>query len=325
MRQPPALAAAPDGASRPAAERWRPWLRATLLLTGLVVAVRLLAPQAEEVPASLTAILDAHPGWLVVAVGLAFLPYLAAALALQGAVPQRLPYRHLTQIQVAGAFATVIAPAGLATLALTARYLDRAGVPRAQAVAAVATARIATTAGHLLLLILLAPIALDHVTLNAPPPHWLLPATATATGIATILRRSPTARARTATLNAWIGDPLRQVAPNGPRAGLLAGGSMAISATRAMTLYACLLTLGAQAPLLVVIALFLTAEAAGMLTTSPAGLGVMDGIAITGLATLGVATATAIAAILLFRLLTFWTPIIPGALTLWRLHHHRLV
>lgn len=325
MHQPSAVAATPEAASRPAAERWRPWLRATLLLTGLVVAVRLLAPQAEEVPASLAAIGDAHPGWLAMAVGLAFLPYLAAALALQGAVPERLPYRHLTQIQVAGAFATVIAPAGLATMALTARYLDRAGVPRGQAVAAVATARIATTVGHLLLLLLLAPIGLDHVTLSAPPPQWLLPAVVTATGVATVVRSSPAVRARTATVCSWILDPLRQVAPNGPRTGLLATGSMAISATRAMTLYACLLALGGQTPLLAVVALFLTAEAAGMLTTSPAGLGVMDGVAITGLAAFGVATATAIAAILLFRLLTFWTPILPGALTLWRLRRHRLV
>ena len=325
MQRSNALAPASDAAPRPAAARWRPWLRAALLLTGLIVAVQLLAPQADEVPASLAAVLEARPGWLGAALVLALLPYLAAAIALQGAVPERLAYGHLAQVQVAGAFATVFAPAGMATMALTVRYLERAGVARGQAVAGVAVVRIATTVAHLLLLVLLAPVALDLVALSSPPTRWLVLGAITAGGLVIIVRRSAAVRARAVIATGRVLEPLRQVAPDGPRAGLLASGSLAISVTRAMALHACLLALGAQVPLLAVVTLFLTAEAAGMLTTSPAGLGVLDGIAVTGLVTSGVASATAIAAILLFRLLTFWGPLVPGALTFWHLRRHRRV
>lgn len=56
-------------------------------------------------------------------------------------------------------------------------------MPRGQAVAAVATARIAATVGHLLMLVLLAPIGLDHVAFSAPPPQWLVPAVVAAAGV----------------------------------------------------------------------------------------------------------------------------------------------
>ena len=312
---------ATDGRTDDGVPARRQWLHAVLLLTGLAVAVWLLAPQVHEVPAGLAALVDARPGWLALAVGIALLPFLAAALALQGAVPARLHYGHITQVQIAGAFATAIAPAGVAAMALTARYLARAGVPRDQALAAVAVVRIAATAAHVLLLALLAPIVLEHVVIVTPSVWWLAATAAVAGSLALLVRFVPALRARAATGWAKLARPLRQIAPDGPRVGLLVIGSVAISATRALTLYACLLAVGARPPLLAVVGLFLAAEAAGLLATTPAGLGVLDGIALAGLAAFGVAIPVAIAAVLLFRLLTFWAPMIPGALTLWRLRH----
>ncbi len=79
------------------------------------------------------------------------------------------------------------------------------------------------------------------------------------------------------------------------------------------TLYVCLFGVGAQVSLLDTAAVFLTGEILGGASPMPGGLGVLEGAFVAGLTAFGVATNQAVAGVLLYRLLTFWLPIIPGA------------
>lgn len=302
------------------------WLRSGLLVAGLSVAAWLLAPRIGELPAGLAAMLRADPGWLVAAVVFALLAYVAAAVALQGAVPTHLHPGRTAQLQLAAAFATLLAPAGLASLAVTERYLERAGVPRGQALGAVAVTRLATLVMHLAVLAVLAPTLMRQFAGGVVRGGSL----AIAAGVVTVVvvavvivssrRRASILRLRERAIRSF-----RELAPDRRRLGLLLGGSLGITAARALTLYACLRAVGAPYPLLAVVGLFLAAEAAGAAATTPAGLGVLDGVMLTGLVAFGTAPPRAIAAVLLFRLLTFWGPIVPGALALLDLRRRQLV
>ena len=50
----------------------------------------------------------------------------------------------------------------------------------------------------------------------------------------------------------------------------------------------------------------------GMAVPTPGGLGAVEAALTAGLSTIGVATAVAVPAVLLFRLVSFWAPILPG-------------
>ncbi len=302
------------------------WRRGVPLVLAIGVAAWLVAPQVGDLPAGFAAVVDARPGWLLLAVIAAVLPHVASAIALQGAVPARLCYLRTTQVQVAAASATAVTPAGIAGMAINARYLERTGVARDQALAAVAVARASAFVVHLLTLAALSPWLIDRLGVTVPTVGRLV---ATAAGIAvlvaTVAVACRAARIRAAQLLRRAERTVGQVAPDRGRLGLLLAGSFAISATRALTLYACMRALEGRAPLLAVAALFLAAEAAGAVATTPAGLGVLDAVTLTGLGAFGVVPASAIGAVVLFRLLTVWGPVVPGLLALRRLRRVRLL
>jgi glycosyltransferase 2 family protein len=315
-----ALTAACSGGPLSQGHRSRPLWRLGLVLIAGVAAVAMLAPRAGELPAGLAALTGANPGWSLMAATFAVMPYPGSAAALQGAVPSRLPLGPLLRVQVAGAFATAIAPAGLANLALTARYLACTGVSGGQAAAAVLVVRTTTTVLHLAILAAFTPTLVDHLDVAAVWPRR----TVTAIGIAAALVAAGALgtpiRQRTAKRLAAVSAALRPSVPTPTRFGLLTGGALAVTLTRAATMYACLRAMEVPVPLVATIGIFLAAEAAGAVAATPAGLGVLDGVLLTGLVTLGASAAPAIAAVLLFRLLTFWLPLIPGAVVFGRLH-----
>jgi tRNA A-37 threonylcarbamoyl transferase component Bud32 len=105
-----------------------------LLLLGGLFAVHLLLPQVGELRQTLDALSRARWSWLVAAM----VSYLAAGLALVGSAGPELALGRTTAVQLATSFANPLAPAGLGGAGLNARYLERAGLTRADAAAAVA-------------------------------------------------------------------------------------------------------------------------------------------------------------------------------------------
>jgi glycosyltransferase 2 family protein len=57
---------------------------------------------------------------------------------------------------------------------------------------------------------------------------------------------------------------------------------------------------------------FLTGNALGSAAPTPGGLGAVEGALSLGLTLAGLPAGTATSAVLMFRLLTFWLPVLPG-------------
>jgi uncharacterized protein (TIRG00374 family) len=79
-----------------------------------------------------------------------------------------------------------------------------------------------------------------------------------------------------------------------------------------MILACCLAAFGAHLPLISTVAVYLAGAAVASVSPTPGGLGAMEAALVAGLTAVGAPTGPAVAAVLAFRLLTFWLPILPG-------------
>src|SRR5207244_5430890 len=111
-------------------------------------AVHLLLPQVGHLQQTLDAVHHAQWFWLVGAAAAAAVTYFMAALAQMGAVRRRLRLLPMTAIQVACSFANRVTPAGTGGMGLNERYIEKQGVERPVAVAAVGLNVVAGAAVH---------------------------------------------------------------------------------------------------------------------------------------------------------------------------------
>src|SRR5690606_33833455 len=80
--------------------------------------------------------------------------------------------------------------------------------------------------------------------------------------------------------------------------------------------YACVRALGGDPSFAALAVVQMVGNAVGMAVPTPGGLGAVEAALTAGVTTIGVSTAVAVPSVLLFRLVSFWLPILPGYL-LW--------
>ena len=93
-------------------------------------------PQLADVTGVWSSIKQADWLWALWALLASALTFVAAAIGLMGAVPQRLPFPTTTAAQLAGSFVNRIVPARMGGMATNLRYLQKRGVDLAVATAA---------------------------------------------------------------------------------------------------------------------------------------------------------------------------------------------
>jgi uncharacterized protein (TIRG00374 family) len=124
----------------------------------------------------------------------------------------------------------------------------------------------------------------------------------------------------------WVGDRLSLLLGqlrdavahlvNRRRSAQLVLGSLGLTVAHVAVLFAILNALSAQPRLLDVAAAYLLATSAAALLPTPGGLGGLDACLGVLLYGAGVDTEIAVAAVLAYRLLTSWLPLLPSAVTL---------
>ena len=131
----------PPGAPRTVSVEPQPFehveLREVVMVAALALAVYLLIPQLADVTGVWSSIRQADWAWALWALGASVLTFVAAAIGLMGAVPQRLPLPTTTAAQLAGAFVNRIVPARMGGMATNLRYLQKRGVDLAVATASI--------------------------------------------------------------------------------------------------------------------------------------------------------------------------------------------
>jgi undecaprenyl-diphosphatase len=241
--------------------------------------------------------------------------YVAAALAQRGAVERRLPLRPLTLVQVACSFVNRVTPAGTGGLGLNERYLERAGLPRTSAVAAIGLNALAGAVVHALgVAVAIAALGRSGIG-GAPLPKGfgVLVAVVAAFTVAGIVLLSPLRRRIAGPMKRAAGDLVR-VLRRPLQATELFTGNIGVTLGNALALAACLAAFHAHADLLQVIVVYLGGSAVASVSPTPGALGALEAALVAGLTGVGVLAGPAVAGVLAFRLVTFWAPTVPGFL-----------
>ncbi|AOR30226.1 hypothetical protein BFF78_03355 [Streptomyces fodineus] len=289
---------------------WHAGVLFAVLLGGLYLARRHW-PALESGAGRLA---GADQGWLLLGATAAVGTWAASALAQQGAVVRRLPRPRLVAAQFAASAANHLLPAGLGAGAVNLRFLMRCGLPAGRSASALAVKATAGAAVRLALIALLAPACPGLLR----PPHLTPTTLAVALGGLVLLAALPAtpwwARCRRA-LSAVLAD-IRALHACPARAVALWGGSLAFAALHCLVLIAVTQAIELPLPPLQVALLYLAASSAAALLPTPGGLGSLDAALALALTVSGAPGSAAASAVLGYRLLTVWLPLLPGLLVL---------
>jgi uncharacterized protein (TIRG00374 family) len=302
--------------SVPIAELERIKMR-TLVTVGMAaVALWTLIPQVVGMGSVWGELRHANWWWAAAALALSALTYVGAAVALDGALREQLPLAPNIGVQMATSFVGVAAPGG--GLALTARFLQKRGLDTPSAVAAIGVDSVAGFIVHLTLTGLFVALAGSSGlrTFDLPSLGTIGLIAAGVVLVAAVSVAIPWSRSllMTRVLPATkrslgnIGEIARQ--PN--KMMELFGGSMTITMGYILALEVAVSAFGAGPAFTSVALVYLVGSAVSSVAPTPGGIGAVEATLIAGLTSAGMPSSTAVAAVILFRLATFWIPLLPG-------------
>jgi uncharacterized membrane protein YbhN (UPF0104 family) len=308
-----------------------PWQRASLrsaaaVVLSLAAVVAVLAGKWTLIGSGAGKLGSADGEWLSVGCLAAGMTWVCSAVAQQGAVVETLPPGRLLAAQFAASAANHVLPAGVGGNAVNLRFLVRRGLSPTRALAALAVRAAASVIGRVaLLLVVLAlfPDALHirRVVSGRPelPDHPLLLAVGGAVavaGLVLLLRYARRLGARLREFVVSVAQDVRAVHRDRTRVAALWGGALAFPAMHAAVLVSVVRAVHAPVPVSGVVVAYLCASTATGWVPTPAGLGSLDAALALALVTAGASGVTATSAVLGYRLLTAWLPLIPGVVVL---------
>jgi undecaprenyl-diphosphatase len=291
--------------------------------TGTVVTIAVVAlalwaliPQFLGVGSLWRELLHANLWWATAALALSALTYVGAALALDGSLPERLPLGPNLGVQVATSFVGVAAPGG--GLALAARFLQKRGVDTATAVGAVGVDTIGGVIVHFMLtgLFILLAGSSGLQTFDLPSLGTIGLVAAGVAAVAAIGASVPWSRALLVT-RLWPATKrslanVGEIAHQPGKMIELFGGCLVITMGYILALEVAVSAFGAGPAFTSVALVYLVGSMVSSVAPTPGGIGAVEATLIAGLTSAGMASTPAVAAVILFRLATFWIPLLPG-------------
>ncbi|MGH9032822.1 MAG: lysylphosphatidylglycerol synthase transmembrane domain-containing protein, partial [Acidimicrobiia bacterium] len=254
--------------------------------------------------------------WVAVAVVSMTLSFVGATWALLGFVPERVPFWRTFCAQVSLGFVRLIAPATVGNAAINIRLLTRAGVAGPLAAASVAANQVGNVAISIPLIIVLGIATGSSAAAGLDPSPTTLAIIGGVILLAALLLLIPPIRSRARALwqeFAGRGLPrLLDVLGNPRKLAEAAGGILLQAASLVFCFYASLQALGADVNVAALAVVQLVGNTVGTAVPTPGGLGAVEAALTAGLTAIGVGTGVAVSAVLLFRIVSFWLPIVPG-------------
>jgi uncharacterized membrane protein YbhN (UPF0104 family) len=301
-------------------------VRSTAMALPLAAIAVVLAVKWPLIDSSAGRLGSADGEWLAAAVVAAVMTWVCSATAQQGAVVEPLPPGRLLAAQFAASAANHVLPAGVGGNAVNLRFLVRRGLSPTRSVAALAVRACAAVIGRIvLLLVVLAsfPGALHirRVTSGGAsvPDHPLLICAVVAaclTGGFVLTRCARRLRDRLRAFLSSVAADVRTLHCSRARIAALWGGSLAFPAMHAAVLVSVVRAVHAPVPVSGVVVAYLCASTATGWLPTPAGLGSLDAALALALVTAGASAVAATSAVLGYRLVTAWLPLIPGVVVL---------
>ncbi|MFF0793082.1 lysylphosphatidylglycerol synthase domain-containing protein [Streptomyces spiralis] len=262
---------------------------------------------------------NAQWGWLAAAVLFSALSYVAAAMALLGFVPERVPFPRTVAAQVAGSFVKIVAPAAVGGVALNTRFLQRAGVRPGLAVASVGASQLFGLGCHILMLLSFGYLTGTEKTPSLSPSRTVIAGLLTVAVLVLVVTSVPFLRkfvvTRVRSLFAGVVPRMLDVLQRPQKLITGIGGMLLLTACFVMCLDASIRAFGDDSTSLSIASVavvFLAGNALGSAAPTPGGVGAVEATLTVGLIAVGLPKEVAAPAVLMFRLLTLWLPVLPG-------------
>ena len=301
-------------------------IRRLVLLIALSLGVAELLFRADRSRSALRLVRTASPGWLALCVAATIATYAMAALGMIGATRARLRTGPTFIVQIASAFTNRLAPSGIGGTALKMRFLERSGVARSDAISSITLDAAAGVIVHAVAFVAIMPffggIGRD---LDPPEDAPILLGLTVALVLAGIAMWAQIAPRRWKDTLRNTRDTVVATASTPNRAAALFGGSAGVTVAHVLALCCALRSVGAATSFLDVAIVYLGAAAIGSISPTPGGLGAFEAALVTGLTKVGTPAGAAAAAVVVYRLISFWLPVLPGAVALRQLRHRALI
>jgi uncharacterized membrane protein YbhN (UPF0104 family) len=303
------------------------WLRRqrrliiSIVVIGLLVIV--LLPQTDTLWRSLDTLSQASARPVLLAILLTIMTYILSGEVYYLLLKHPIALRQVMLVQVATALTSRVVPIGIGTMGLNAIFLRKRQHSLSEALAVVATNNGLGMLGHFCLLSLVA------LTAPLPSGYDLTPSWSTVywvlLGIGiVVLVFTASERLRRRSLTA-IADLVRAITSyrHQPRQLIIALiTSITLSCVYALALVACAQALGVDLPVSKIFLVYTFSLLTGVATPTPGGLVGVEAGLVAGFVAYGVAADTALAIALLYRLITYWLPLIPGFIA-FRIVQHK--
>ena len=288
------------------------------VIATLALSAWFLLPQIASLDTLWEQVQGASLTWVAATVVLSGATYVGATIALLGAVPSPVPFRGALAAQLASSFANRVTPAKVGGLATNVRYFQRQGVPVPVAVSAVGMNGIAGVIVHVILTVAFLALAGSgdaETPIGLPSPALLVSILVAVVVVSVLVFVLPWGRRLYRTKIAphaeagW--SAVREVSHRPAKLVALFGGSAMVTLAYLATMVASLRAFGSDASLPLVALLFLTGSAVATAAPTPGGLGAAEAALVAALSTIEAAEIV-VPAVFLYRLATFWLPILPG-------------
>ncbi|MET9674166.1 lysylphosphatidylglycerol synthase transmembrane domain-containing protein [Streptomyces sp. NPDC006482] len=286
------------------------------LIAGAVAAYFLLS-QIARTP--LSTISQADWRWVAAAVLFSAVSYVAAAMSLLGFVPERVGFWRTVVAQVAGSFVKIVAPAAVGGVALNTRFLQRAGVRPGLAVASVGASQLFGLGAHILLLLSFGYLTGTEKSQSFTPSRTVIAGLLTVAVLVLVVTAIPFMRkfvsTRLRSLFAGVVPRMLDVLQRPMKLLTGIGGMLLLTGVFVLCLDASIRAFshGNQTVSYASVAVvFLAGNALGSAAPTPGGVGAVEGALTFGLVAVGLPLEVATPAVLLYRLLTLWIPVLPG-------------
>ncbi|MEV0373899.1 lysylphosphatidylglycerol synthase transmembrane domain-containing protein [Streptomyces sp. NPDC050636] len=261
---------------------------------------------------------EAQWGWVLIAMFFSALTYIAAAMSLLGFVTEKVSFVRTVIAQIAGNFVKLVAPAAIGGVALNTRFLQRAGVRPGLAVASVGASQLFGLGSHILLLLIFGYLTGTHDTPQISPSRTVIAGLLTVAVLVLIATAVPALRkfvsTRVRSLFAGVVPRMLDILQRPRKLITGIGGMLLLTAANVMCLDASIRAFGGgdQISYAAIAVAFLAGNALGSAAPTPGGVGAVETALLGALSVAGLAGDVAFPAVLLFRLMVFWLPVLPG-------------
>jgi uncharacterized protein (TIRG00374 family) len=284
----------------------------------LVALVYVAYPFISTVPAFLSELRNANWWWALLGLAVSASTYIGAAAGLWACAGGMVSFRNLTIMQFANTFAATTTPAGVGGLALSTRFLQKAGLGTVRATAAVAVQQAVQVITHVALLIFFSVAAGASADLSHFVPKMTLVYL-----IGGIALGAVGAFLFVPKLRNWldtavrpkineVGGDLVELVREPKRFALIVLGCATTTLGMAFTLWCSIMAFGGGTNFVTVTVVTMVGGTLASAAPTPGGVGAVEAALIGGLAAFGVPTAVAVPSVLLYRVLTVWLPVFAG-------------